>query len=78
MQASDRHILQALRELEAIAVPQAEGGARWCLLAGRSRADALEALLLTCVEHRLPFDALDANKLLQALAGSQDELSCVA
>ena len=76
MQACDAHIVQALCDLHALAVPDGRGGHRWCLLDDQTRGDALETLLLTCMEHGLPFDNFDAWDLLQRLQGSGDEFSC--
>jgi hypothetical protein len=77
LQACDDHIVQALRALEAVAVP-GERGYRWCLLEDRLRGDALETLLLTCIEHELPFERFNPVELLQHLEASGDSFSCAA
>jgi hypothetical protein len=77
MQASDVHIAQALQTLQALAVPTATG-VRWCLLDRCTQADALETLLLTCLEHSQPLDQVDADALLTHLAASPDIFSCAS
>jgi hypothetical protein len=76
MQASDLHIMLALQAIEALAVPNATG-LRWCVIDRCTRADALETLLLTCIELGQALDQVDADALLHHLAQSSDDFSCV-
>lgn len=75
MQASDQDIIAALQSIKAL--PWLNNtGEGWSLLHEMLLLDALEHILLTCVEHNLQPDNFELSDLLAAIQAEDSPLSC--
>lgn len=75
VQASDQDITAALQSIKALPW-LSDTGEGWSLLHEMLLLDALEHILLTCVEHKLKLEQFEISDLLSAIQAENSSLSC--
>lgn len=75
MQGCDAHIVQALHELRALAVPT-QAGLGWCMLDTELACNGLETMLLLCQECGMPLHAFSPQELIAKIHNADDSISC--
>jgi hypothetical protein len=77
VQACDRDIIAGLQKLKAFACSR-DGEARWCAADEGLCVEALQHVLLTCIEKGISLGSFAAETLLEALHAASDEFSCAS